>query len=522
MPEPTFAPPDAEAPPFVLPPAPTAETPSRLSSVAVHRFRILGVTRFTPEQIESVTAGFVDRPLNAEDLEELRYRLTRLYLDAGYLNSGARLEGVDPETGVVTYQIIEGRLGEIQVTGAGDLAAYLGERVALGAGVPFNTHRLQERIDQLLGDPLIARLDGAISPGERVGEAILDLDVELARPWSLRLGLDNHKTVGTGEFQGTLDGALRNLTGRGDRLDLGLRESQGYRQGRLGFELPLNGRDSRLLFGLEGSRSRVTEPPLDSLDIEAEAFRGELGLSHPLIDRLRESLRIGARIALEEGRNELGGEPFSFSRGEEDGESRVATLELSQEYTRRYSDRAWALQSELTFGLDALDATIHPDDRPDGRFVAWLGRFQVAQRTGTAGGQLLLRGDLRLASEALLPLSRFAVGGVYSVRGYRENILVGDRGYSLSLEYRQPLPASWLDPMPGKLVALTFADIGAAWDAGASAPKPLTSLGLGLRWSPANQLKLELSWAHPFNEARQVEGDAWQDEGVHLRLDWEI
>jgi hemolysin activation/secretion protein len=87
-----------------------------------------------------------------------------------------------------------------------------------------------------------------------------------------------------------------------------------------------------------------------------------------------------------------------------------------------------------------------------------------------------------LSNELLLSLEQIAVGGRYSVRGYRENQLVRNNAVIASLEWRIPIvkEKSWAD-----VVQLApFVDYGRAWNTPMETPYPddLTSVGIGLRW----------------------------------------
>ena len=59
----------------------------------------------------------MNRELTSEDLETLRVALTLLYVNNGYVNSGAILPDQTVTEGVVTYQIIEGSLSAVDVEG---------------------------------------------------------------------------------------------------------------------------------------------------------------------------------------------------------------------------------------------------------------------------------------------------------------------------------------------------------------------------------------------------------------------
>ena len=58
---------------------------------------------------------------------------------------------------------------------------------------------------------------------------------------------------------------------------------------------------------------------------------------------------------------------------------------------------------------------------------------------GWRESHLILRASTQLASDALLAMEKFVVGGHATVRGYRENQFVRDNGFAASAELRFPL-----------------------------------------------------------------------------------
>jgi len=90
---------------------------------------------------------------------------------------------------VVELRIVEGRLTQIAVTGNERLNTdYLTDRLALGAGPPFNVNELQDRIQILLQGPFIERINAQIEPGDRPGEARLRAAVAETTPYRLSIG----------------------------------------------------------------------------------------------------------------------------------------------------------------------------------------------------------------------------------------------------------------------------------------------------------------------------------------------
>jgi len=171
------------APAEVLPPVtpPEQRAPELVPGIKVfvRKIQVVGSTVFKPEQFAPLIAPYIDKEVTSEDLESLRVALTRLYVNRGYVNSGAILPDQTVADGVITYQIVEGKLSETQVHGNRWLRAkYYRDRAALSARPPLNVDTLQERLQVLLEDPRIERLNAELKPGANPAEAVLDMRVE--------------------------------------------------------------------------------------------------------------------------------------------------------------------------------------------------------------------------------------------------------------------------------------------------------------------------------------------------------
>jgi len=109
------------APSEILPPPPPPgpREPGLLPNIKVfvHEIRVIGSTVFTAKDFEPLITPYTDKEVTTEDLETLRVALTRLYINRGYVNSGAILPDQTVSEGVVTYQIIEGKLSSTAIHG---------------------------------------------------------------------------------------------------------------------------------------------------------------------------------------------------------------------------------------------------------------------------------------------------------------------------------------------------------------------------------------------------------------------
>ena len=230
--------------------------------------------------------------------------------------------------------------------------------------MPLDVDRLRERIQLLLGDPAIERINARLGPGRELGESRLELDVVETPPYRTDLRLSNDRAPAIGAEGGELAVTFGNLLGRSDPLRLELEVSEGLRDFTAGYSVPLTARDLRLFVSGEVSSADVVTSPGSEIDVESRFAAFEVGLEMPVIRTLDQELRLGASLEREHSVTYLLGRRFSFSPGAEDGETDVTALRLSQQWQHRSSDQVVALRSTLSFGLPALGATEHRATSP--------------------------------------------------------------------------------------------------------------------------------------------------------------
>jgi hemolysin activation/secretion protein len=316
--------------------------------------------------------------------------------------------------------------------------------------------------------------------------------------------------------------AHRNLTGHGDVLNFTYGHSSGLDlQVDTSYTLPLTPRDTTVSLRYQRNHSSVVEEPFASLDITSQSEIFTLMVCRPFYYTLQREFALALLGEYLESRTFLLGEPFSFSPGANDGETKDTALRLLAEWLDQTPEHVLAIRPRFSLGVDALGATIHDESSlPDGRFFAWLGQFQWGRCLGTRDIQLLFRLEVQLTTDPLPPLEQIAIGGRFSVRGYRENQLVRDNGLIVSLESRIPLIRNtrWAEYVQ----LVPFVDFGRGWNQKipTSDPKTLVSIGLGLRWGATLHIGLplrvqsEIFSGYKLKDV-QTEGGDQQDKGLH-------
>jgi hemolysin activation/secretion protein len=132
---------------------------------------------------------------------------------------------------------------------------------------------------------------------------------------------------------------------------------------------------------------------------------------------------------------------------------------------------------------------------------------------------LIVRANAQLSDEPLLALEQFSLGGVQSVRGYRENQLLRDNGIFGSVELRVPV---WMRADKTPIVSIApFFDIGTGWntvsDNADDASETIASAGLGVLVNVNKHVQASLYWGHPFTDLVATR-ESLQDYGLHLSI----
>ncbi|MCC2607874.1 ShlB/FhaC/HecB family hemolysin secretion/activation protein [Planctobacterium marinum] len=515
-----------ESGPFTLPEvkAPVQSNRSE-AQFFLSNVRYQGNTLFTETELNQQIARYIGRPVSVSELEAMRIALTQFYIAKGYINSGVILPDQTAQNGIIVFQVIEGRLNSIALSGMDDIDPhYITGRLLPDNSAPFHLPDFQERYQLLLNDPLFDKFDGRFRPGIAPGESILDLTITPATPYGLELQLDNYGSASSGEEQLTLNGYYLNWLGHGDTLSASVRVKEGSVGGNLMYQLPMNQNDTRLTVQLGFNDSDVIEQQIAVLDIESDYQSTDISISHPLLSSLNHALRISASLSVRENRGSLLDQPFSFASGENNGLSRVSAVRVALQGSIRSAKQVWSGHLRYSQGITAFYATDNDNLAPDSDFSALLLQLQYA-RLFAQGVQLTWRADAQISSDGLLPLEQFALGGARSVRGYRENELVRDEGFVTSLQINAPL----FDDLDysgrfGALQGYIFMDYGEGnyRTALQDSAEPLWSAGLGLLWQFSPEWQVELVYGHAINTPQDRANHVLQDDGIHMRISGEL
>jgi hemolysin activation/secretion protein len=474
-----------------------------------------------------VTAPFTHRPITFAELLQAEAAVTQLYTEAGYINSGAIIAADQtlPTQGArVKIQIIEGSLEEIRVVVDGRLSPdYVRSRLELATERPLNQNRLLEALQLLQLNPLIQTISADLSAGSRSDLSVLSVKVQEADTFDIDLFADNGRVQSIGRFERGLRLNQGNLLGFGDSLGIEYSNTDGSNAVYANYTLPVNAHNGTVKLTGQFNNTRVIEEPFNQLDITGDSRYFDLTYRQPILQTPSQELALGLTAAREESETTLLGVGFPLSLGANNqGLTQISALRFFQEWIQRGSQDVLAFRSQFSLGIDAFDATRNPEP-PDGQFFDWLGQGQYVRRLAP-DTLLVLRSSLQLSANPLLSLEQFTLGGLYSVRGYRQDLLLTDNGIFASAEIR--LPILRVDNIQGLLQIAPFVDFGVGWNNPNNPiptpdPNTLISVGLGLQWQMGDRFNARLDWGIPMTQF-EVGGTTVEQQALYFSINLKL
>ncbi|MBW4549945.1 MAG: BamA/TamA family outer membrane protein [Aphanocapsa sp. GSE-SYN-MK-11-07L] len=524
LPQPQLLPPTL--PPLTLPPIPKAPIAPELpeGNVRVTKFNFRYNQVFSKKQLTNLVAPFLDQELSTQQFSQILEKINQFYKDAGYVLAYSTFpvdvnQDIDPSAASLTIDVTEGTVSQINIEGASRLQRYVRSQIHAAVTPAFNIKKLESALRWLSVDPLVKEISTEIVAGELPGQAILKIKLAATGPIALIAGTDNSRTPTVGSWQRSLEFSHANLSGLADRLDVSYLNTQGSNAVQFSYSLPITPQQTTLSLSGTWAKSTIIEEPFNVLDLTSNFLNIDLTLSHPLFRRATDSalqeFRVGLTGSWQDSQSSILGQPFPISPGADDqGNTNLRALRFFQTWSHLGNQQVFVARSEFSVGLDAFGATINPTP-PDGQFFSWQG--QVLWRHRLPYNLLLTsRSSLQLADRPLVFTEQFTLGGVTTVRGYRNDFLIADNGFASSLELGIPV----YNGRKGAVAVSAFFDFGTVWNQGdnsALLTQTIASTGFGIQYNYSDRVSTRLDFGFPLV---RFPGDefAWQDLGISFSV----
>ena len=384
----------------------------------------------TQEDIQSVTENYIGRQVTVQDLQELAEKITNLYRQKGYMTCGAVLPPQRIHEGIVEIRLIEGKTGEINLTGNRHTkAGYITDRLGLKQGEIPNIDKLNRDLRWFHGTNDV-QLRVVMKPGAQEGTTDYEIIAFEPQNQSVTLYADNDGYETSGRWREGLFYSLRSLTGQRDALRGSFIRSQGTKAWSFGYSFPISKRGMRLDLNYASNRTKVTSGELKPLGVEGNSTSYSLTWRVPVHITEHSRHEAGLQYIRQTAKTELGHGTNLVVPWVNDKIQRIIPYVSFTHYgnsTVLYHKHSFVLAKRSD--IDGISDTA----KLYRLSFFWQKRYKSGQFW-----QARLDGQWG-SSDYLASSDRFFIGGVNSVRGYEEGFIGGDRGLAAGIEYHIPL-----------------------------------------------------------------------------------
>lgn len=459
-------------------------------SIDIRRIEISASSILSAEDLRTLAVEYEGRTVTIADLHELVSQINQLYIDQGQITSRAVLPPQSIRDGVIHIELIEGRLGEIQISGSKYVNEGLYKRwVRTLPGELVDVNDLERNVLRFnaLNDMQMRAL---LKSGKEHGTTDFVLAVQEPKRVEAFVYVDNAGRKETGRYRGGLTALVHSPFRVGDRLRVGGDVANGSRGASVAYEFPLNARGTRLELAYDYSDIDIIEGPLVGLNISGDSFNARVVLHQPLLVRRNLLIRASLGVHAKESQTDFNN-TFLL-------DTDIRTIEYGVELESYDRHGSWFGGQYFVTGLDGLGGD-------DSFFVAKSTLNRYVSFSNDA--YLYMRGNAQFSDETALPSTElFQVGGIATVRGYEEGLIVGDNGYFLSAELGMPLMPGNKNPNhANKQISLggfLFADFGSVFkldkdDLSVGASENISSVGFGFTLQKGQNFSGRLTFGLP-------------------------
>lgn len=440
-------------------------------------------TTLTKDELNKLSEPYIGQEVTLDQLYKLVDEVNELYRKKGYAVCRAFLPEQTIKDGIAKVTLVEGKTGKVKLDKVRfTRKSYILSRTGLTHGKVNNLKELNRRVS-LFNATNDAQLAVKLAAGEEQGTTDYVLTLDEPDRHTVYAMADNTGSDSTGLYRFSLGWTINSLLGIRDTLSLSYAKTSGSNSGGASYSFPITKVGTRVALSVYGNAMDMTgfEPGFQRLEPHGDSVSYSVNVSQPFC--ITPQLRIVG--------------DFSWSEQSSDSKFQnyeAADVQWKDDTTTKYTGGI----AFTHFGRGIVWYHRHSITRANweskfsgnGASTYWLYNLNfVRQQAFMNGNSLTVKLNAQYAPSAisrerqsaerdnnLNTSDYFYIGGVGSVRGYKESLLGGEHGFSLNLEYAMPFRNY------RNLTPIFFLDYGRVFGPDSFDDNQLASTGLGLRW----------------------------------------
>ena len=456
-------------------------------------------------EINSITQKLTGKNVLISDIQAVIDEINNLYASKGFVTARAYLPEQTVENGHIYIALMESRIGNVTIKdNKWTKTGYIERRIPEKQGQILDIVELEKDILDFNRYTDGIDLSATLKAGEKPGTTDIDLVADERFPFHVMGIFDNAGRYNTGSLRGGAMIYADSLFGHRDRLSIGSYFSGGAQSPFADYNFPINKKDGRIGFTFSSTFANVKWGPYaDIFDIRSNAYQYSLYYSQPLVRKPGFELKSYAALNYKRARTmvDIKGLDQELSNTLDNVTSAEIALQLRKD--TKYG--IWYLNQDAYYSFPIFNS------ERDNNYFKYSGSV-VRLHDFSHGiiGQLRSNYQIVPGDKAIPYMDQMQTGGLVTVRGYSEGLMIGKNGYFVSGELMFPImPREITSPRTGEKIPFIgkyvkgaiFADTAGIFPAAREdiygGRYFAASVGMGLRVQLPLDLTGRIYWGFP-------------------------
>lgn len=452
-----------ELPPEILPNI-TVQPPPGEETLYIREYRVVGTKTLPRPEVETAVYSWLGPGRTAADVEGARAALEKAYHEKGYQTVSVSIPQQRPTRGIIVLKVTEAPVGRLRVNGSRyyDIEQIKRRAPSLAEGGIPNFNAVQREIIAL-NQSADLRVTPSVKPGVTPGTVDVELTVKDVLPLHGSVELNNRYSPNTTQLRMNIDVRYSNLWQWGHTIGVGFQIAPQRPEDALVYSAfyiaPIPGVEwLSVLAQAIRQNSDVSTLGGSAVAGNGEIYGGRLLMTLPGRESFFHTLSAGMDYKHFDQDLALGDQFIT---------SPVTYYPISLTYNAVLAGKG--TETALTAGMVFSFMGLGSDEfdfanrryNADPNFFYFRGNF-AHQHDLPLGFQIFGQLQGQATGQPLVDSEQFSLGGLTTVRGYLESVVLGDSAVAGTVELRSPSVLGWL-PEGNEARAFVFLDAGTAW-----------------------------------------------------------
>ena len=457
----------------------------------------------TKEEINKLVQPIVGKNVFIEDIQKVIDSINNLYAEKGFVTARAFLPEQTVENGNIYIALTESKIGSITVEqNRWTKDGYITSRLPQKEGELFDIVELEKDVLDFNRYNEGVKLTANLKAGEKPGTTDIELVADENFPFHIMGIMDNAGRYNTGSIRGGAMIYADSLFGHRDRMSLGSYFSRGAQSPFFDYNFPVNKHDGRVGFMFSSTFADIKYGPLVPLKIGSNAYQYSLYYTQPIVRKPGFELKAYGGLNYKRARTFSDIGILDDYLGSTDN---ITSAEVALMLRKDTKYGIWYLNQDAYYSFPIFNS-----DRDNNYFKYSGSIVRLHDFSHGIIGQLRSNYQIIPGDKRIPYLDQMQTGGLATVRGYSEGMMIGKNGYFISGELMFPiLPREITSPRSGEKIPFigkyvkgaVFADTAGIFPTASEdvygGSYFAASVGMGLRVQLPGDLSARLYWGYP-------------------------